>query len=490
LGICKTKYKKGGNGMNDKSLTTAGGHPVTENQHTLTAGERGPALLQDFNLIEKLAHFNREKVPERIVHAKGSGAYGTFTVTHDISKYTRASVFSEIGKKTDTFLRFSTVAGEKGSADTERDPRGFAVKFYTDDGIWDVVGNNTPVFFERDPLKFPDFVHSQKRDPQTGYKNPFRMWDYWQNAPQALHQMTILFSDRGIPDGYRFMNGYGSHTFRFWNKNNERFWVKLHFKSDQGVKCLTGEEAARIAGEDPDYAGRDLFEAIERKDFPRWNLKIQIMSEEDADNYNVNPFDLTKVWSHKDYPLMDVGVLELNRNPENYFAEVEQAAFSPSNLPPGIGASPDKMLQARIFAYPDAQRYRIGANYQALPVNRPKNGSNNYQRDGALRFDGNHGSKDNYEPNSFGGPIQDATAKEPVLKISGDARRYDGQRGNDNYSQAGALYNIMSEEQKDSLTSTIAGTMQSIPRDLAIKNIEHFKKCDPDYGNRIEKKLG
>jgi catalase len=476
--------------MTDKTLTTAGGHPVADNQNILTAGERGPALLQDFNLIEKLAHFNREKVPERIVHAKGSGAYGTFTVTHDISKYTRANVFSEIGKKTDTFLRFSTVAGEKGSADTERDPRGFAVKFYTDEGVWDVVGNNTPVFFERDPLKFPDFVHSQKRDPQTGYKNPFRMWDYWKNAPQALHQMTILFSDRGIPDGYRFMNGYGSHTFRFWNESDERFWVKFHFKSDQGIKCLTGEEAARIAGEDPDYSGRDLFEAIERKDFPRWNLKIQIMPEEDADQYIVNPFDLTKVWSHKDYPLIDVGVLELNRNPENYFAEVEQAAFSPSNLPPGIGASPDKMLQARLFAYPDAQRYRIGANYQALPVNRPKNGSNNYQRDGALRFDGNHGSKDNYEPNSFGGPAQDPTAKEPMLKISGDVRRYDGQRRNDNYFQAGELYNIMSEEQKDRLTSTIAGIMQSIPMALAIKNIGHFKKCDLDYGNRIEQKLG
>jgi catalase len=476
--------------MNDKTLTTAGGHPVAENQHSLTAGERGPVLIQDFNLIEKLAHFNREKIPERIVHAKGSGAYGSFTVTHDISKFTRANVFSEIRKKTDVFLRFSTVAGEKGSADTERDPRGFAVKFYTDEGVWDVVGNNTPVFFERDPVKFPDFVHSQKRDPQTGYKNPFRMWDYWQKAPQAFHQMTILFSDRGIPDGYRFMNGFGSHTFRFWNKNEERFWVKFHFKSDQGIKCLTGEEAARIAGEDPDYAGRDLFEAIERKEFPRWNLKIQVMSEADADNYKVNPFDLTKVWSHKDYPLIDVGVLELNKNPENYFAEVEQAAFSPSNLPPGIGASPDKMLQARLFAYPDAQRYRIGANFQTLPVNRPRNGVNNYQRDGALRFDGNHGAKDNYEPNGFGGPVQDPTVKEPVLNISGDARRYDGRRGNDDFSQAGELYNIMSEEQKESLTATIAGTMKGIPKDLALRNIEHFNKCDSDYGRRIEEKLG
>lgn len=476
--------------MSDKKMTTAGGHPVAENQHSLTAGERGPILIQDSHLIEKLAHFNREKVPERIVHAKGSGAYGTLTVTKDISQYTRAKVFSEVGKKTDLFLRFSTVAGEKGSADTERDPRGFAIKFYTEDGIWDVVGNNTPVFFERDPLKFPDFIHSQKRDPQTGYKNPRRMWDYWQNAPQALHQMTILFSDRGIPDGYRHMNGYGSHTFGFWNEEGERFWVKFHFKSAQGIKCLRGEEAAKIAGEDPDYAGRDLFEAIERKEFPQWNVKIQIMPEKEAETRSYNPFDLTKVWPHKEYPLIDVGVMELNRNPQNYFSEVEQAAFSPSNMPPGIGASPDKMLQGRLFAYPDAQRYRIGTNYQSLPVNRPKNAVNNYQRDGSLRFDGNSEAQDNYQPNSFGGPAQVPSAKEPPLNISGDADRYNSHEGNDDYSQAGALYNIMSEEEKERLTSTIAGTMQSIPKELALKNIEHFKKCDSDYGIRIEKKLG
>jgi catalase len=475
--------------MSDKKLTTSGGHPVGENQHSMTAGERGPVLMQDSHLIEKLASFNRERVPERVVHAKGSGAYGTFTVNQDISKYTQANVFNKVGKKTDVFLRFSTVAGEKGSADTDRDPRGFALKFYTEEGNWDIVGNNTPVFFERDPIKFPDFVHSQKREPQTGYKNPVRMWDYWSTAPQALHQMTILFSDRGIPDGYRFMNGYGSHIYSFWNKGGERFWVKFHFKSDQGIKCLSGEDAARIAGEDPDYAGRDLFEAIERKEFPRWNMKIQIMPEKDAATCAFNPFDLTKVWSHKDYPLMDVGVLELNRNPENYFAEVEQAAFSPSNLPPGIGASPDKMLQARMFAYPDAQRYRIGVNYQALPVNRPKNAANNYHRDGSLRFDGNAGAKDNFEPNGFGGPIPEPSVKEPPLKISGDADRYNSHQGNDDYSQAGGLYNILTEDQKDRLTSTIAGTMASIPKALALENVEHFKKCDPDYGSRIEKKL-
>lgn len=473
-----------------KTLTTAGGQPVSQNQHSITAGARGPVLIQDFHLIEKLAHFNRERVPERVVHAKGSGAYGTFTVTQDISKYSRAAVFSKVGKATDVFLRFSTVAGEKGSADTERDPRGFAVKFYTDEGIWDVVGNNTPVFFERDPLKFPDFIHSQKRDPQTGYKNPRRMWDYWAKSPEGLHQMTTLFSDRGIPDGYRFMHGFGSHTFSFWNKKGERFWVKFHFKSMQGIKNLTPERATELAGKDPDYAGRDLFEAIEKGQYPKWRLMIQVMPEMEAETYHINPFDLTKVWSHKDYPLQEVGILELNRNPQNYFAEVEQAAFSPSNLPPGIGASPDKMLQGRLFAYPDAQRYRIGANYQHLPVNRPKNDINSYQRDGAMRFDGNNGAADNYEPNGFGGPVQDESLTEPPLKISGDAARYDAHKGNDEYSQAGDLYRLMSKEERDRLTSVIAGTMQGLPESILRPNIENFAKCDPEYGAEIARKVG
>lgn len=476
--------------MKNKILTTASGQPVAQNQHSQTAGPRGPLLIQDFHLIEKLAHFNRERIPERVVHAKGSGAYGTFTVTHDISKFTRASIFSEIGKQTPLFLRFSTVAGEKGSADTERDPRGFAVKFYTEEGIWDIVGNNTPVFFERDPLKFPDFIHSQKRDPQTGYKNATRMWDYWSRSPEGLHQMTILFSERGIPDGYRFMNGYGSHTFSFWNKSSERYWVKFHFKSMQGIKNLTPQKAAELAGTDPDYAGRDLFEAIEKKDFPKWKLKVQIMPEAEAETYKINPFDLTKVWPHQDFPLIDVGILELNRNPENYFAEVEQAAFSPSNVPPGIGFSPDKMLQGRLFAYPDAQRYRVGANYQHLPVNRSLSAVNSYQRDGAMRFDGNHGRLDNYEPNSFGGPQHDESFAEPPLKISGDAARYDAHLGNDEFSQAGNLYRMFSESQKDQLTTVIAGTMSGVPEEIIQPNLKHFYQCDPDYGNRIAKKLG
>lgn len=470
-------------------MTTSGGHPVSENQHSVTAGKNGPILIQDSHLIEKLAHFNRERIPERVVHAKGSGAYGTFTVTKDISQYTRADIFSEIGKKTDLFLRFSTVAGEKGSADTERDPRGFAVKFYTNEGIWDVVGNNTPVFFERDPSKFADFIHSQKRDPRTGYKDAKRMWDYWAKSPEALHQMTILFSDRGLPDGYRFMHGFGSHTFSLWNKSGERYWVKFHFKSMQGIKNLTPEKAAELAGTDPDYAGRDLFEAIEKKDFPKWKLSIQVMPELDAEKYNVNPFDLTKTWSHKDYPLIEVGVLELNRNPKNYFAEVEQAAFSPSNVPPGIGYSPDKMLQGRLFAYPDAQRYRLGVNFQSLPVNRPKNAVNTYHRDGSLRFDDN-GEYDNYEPNGFGGPAQDESFAEPALRISGDADRYNSHAGNDDYTQAGNLYRLMKPEQREGLTSVIAGTMKGVPEASVLPCIEYFFNCDPEYGRKIAEKVG
>lgn len=473
-----------------KTLTTASGQPVAQNQHSITAGARGPLLIQDFHLIEKLAHFNRERIPERVVHAKGSGAYGTFTVTHDISKYTRANIFSKVGKETQLFLRFSTVAGEKGSADTERDPRGFAIKFYTEEGIWDIVGNNTPVFFERDPLKFPDFIHSQKRDPQTGYKNPKRMWDYWSKSPEGLHQITTLFSDRGLPDGYRHMHGFGSHTYSLLNNKGERYWVKFHFKTQQGIKNLTVQRAAELAGTDPDYAGRDLFEAIEKKNFPKWNLQIQIMPELEADTYHINPFDLTKVWPHKDYPLIDVGILELNRNPENFFAEVEQAAFSPSNVPPGIGFSPDKMLQGRLFAYPDAQRYRIGANYQHLPVNRPLNAINSYQRDGAMRFDGNNGRVDNYEPNGFSGPVQDESYAEPPLRILGDAARYDANKGNDEFTQAGDLYRLFTEEQKDSITTVIAGTMHGLPEEIIRPNVEHFLLCDKDYGTRIAKKVG
>ena len=476
--------------MKKKNMTTAAAAPIGNNQHSLTAGPRGPVLMQDVQLIEKMAHFNRERIPERVVHAKGAGAYGTLTVTGDISRYTKASLFSGTGKKTGLFLRFSQVVGEKGLADTVRDPRGFAVKFYTDQGNWDLVGNNTPVFFERDPLKFSDFIHSQKRDPRTGYKDPKRMWDYWSKSPQALHQITILFSDRGIPDGYRFQHGFGSHTFSFLNLKNERFWVKFHLKSKQGVKNLPPEKAAELAGLDPDYAVRDLFEAIEMENFPQWDLQVQVMPEKEAENYPVNPFDLTKIWKHKDYPLIEVGVLELNRNPENYFAEVEQSAFSPSNVVPGIGFSPDKMLQARLLSYPDAHRYRLGVNYQSLPVNRPIVPAQTYHRDGAMRFDGNGGREDNYEPNGFGGPVDDAAYLEPPLKISGDADRYDANRGNDDFTQAGDLYRLMSPEEKDRLTTNLADSLKGVPEEIARINISFFEKCDPEYGKSVARKTG
>lgn len=482
--------------MTDRTtLTTASGIPVADNQNSMTAGPRGPVLLQDFHLIEKLQHFNRERIPERVVHAKGSAAYGTFTVTRDITRYTRAKLFEKVGKQTPVFLRFSTVGGEKGSADTERDPRGFAVKFYTEEGNWDVTGNNTPVFFIKDPGKFPDFIHTQKRDPQTHLKSPTMMWDFWSQSPEALHQVTILFSDRGTPDGYRFMHGFGSHTFSFINAAGERFWVKFHFKSMQGIKNLLPADAVRLAGEDPDYAQRDLFNAIEAKDFPKWRLCVQVMPELEAETWarktGWNPFDVTKVWPHKDYPLIEVGVLELNRNPENYFAEVEQAAFSPANVVPGIGFSPDKMLQGRIFAYHDAHLYRVGTNYQQLPVNRPQCPYHTYQRDGSMRFDGNGGAAPNYEPNRFASaPKQNPAYKEPPLKIDGDADRYDHMVGDDPYTQAGNLFRLMNPQEQDRLTSNIAGAMKGVPLDIIQRQLVHFAKADPRYAQGIAGKLG
>jgi catalase len=475
-----------------KTLTTAAGIPVPDNQTSLTAGKRGPTLLQDHYLLEKLAHFNRERIPERVVHAKAAGAHGTFTVTNDITKYTKARIFSKVGKQTEMIGRFSTVAGEKGSADTVRDVRGFALKFYTEEGNWDLVGNNTPVFFIRDAIKFPDFIHSQKRDPQTNRRSDTMQWDFWSQVPESLHQVTILFSDRGIPKGIPYMNGYGSHTFSFINAENERFWVKFHFKTQQDIQCFRQKEADIIAGEDPDYHTGQLFEAIERKEFPRWTLKVQIMPEKEADEYKFNPFDLTKVWSHKDYPLIEVGILELNRNPINYFAEIEQAAFSPSNIVPGISFSPDKMLQARIFSYTDAHRYRLGVNYERIPVNLPKaaNVANTYQRDGFMRCDDNGGPGPNYEPNSFDGPVEDPDYNEPPLKISGAADRYEQKRGVDeDYIQPGDLYRLMSEDQQDQLISNIVGSLKKVPVEIQKKMIVHFSKADKFYGERVAEGL-
>jgi catalase len=472
------------------TLTTAAGIPVGDNQNSLTAGPRGPLLVQDWQLFEKHAHFNRERIPERVVHAKGSGAYGTLTVTRDITRYTKAKVFSEVGKMTECFLRFSTVAGERGAADAERDVRGFAMKFYTEEGNWDLVGNNTPVFFVRDPYKFPDFIRTQKRDPKTNLRSPTAMWDFWSLSPESLHQVTILFSDRGLPKNFRQMHGFGSHTYSFINADNQRCWVKFHVKSMQGIANLTNAEAASVVGDDRESHQRDLFEAIERGDYPKWRFCVQIMPETDIDRVTYNPFDLTKVWPHRDYPLIEIGVLELNRNPENYFAEVEQASFSPANVVPGISHSPDKMLQFRIFAYADAHRYRLGVNHESLPVNRPHCPVHHYHRDGAMRFDGNSGDAVHYEPNSFGGPVEDPRFKEPPLPISGAVGRYDHRVGNDDYGQAGALFRLMCREQQQQLFDNIAAAMRGVPEPIQRRQIGHFAKADPAYGRGVAERLG
>jgi catalase len=476
----------------EKTLTTAAGIPVSDNQNSLTAGERGPTLMQDHVLLEKLAHFNRERIPERVVHAKAAGAHGVFTVTNDITKYTKAKIFSKVGKKTEMFGRFSTVAGEKGSADTVRDVRGFALKFYTEEGNWDMVGNNTPVFFIRDAMKFPDFIHTQKRVPQTNLRSETMWWDFWSLVPESLHQVTILFSDRGIPKGIPYMNGYGSHTYSFINAKKERFWVKFHFKTQQGIQNMTQEEADRMVGKDADYHTRQLFETIERGEYPKWKFYVQIMPEAEAATYRWNPFDLTKVWFHKDYPLIEVGVMELNRNPENYFAEVEQSAFSPANVVPGISFSPCKMLQARIFAYADAHRYRLGVNYEHLPINCPRPAAvNNYQRDGFMRFDGNAGTAVNYEPNSFGGPKADPAYAEPPLKILGDADRYEQKRGvDDDYVQPGNLYRLMLPDEQKRLIENIVSSLKKVSKDIQKRMVAHFRKADQAYGDGVAKGLG
>ena len=473
------------------TLTTSAGAPVADNQNSLTAGPRGPVLLQDWQLIEKLAHQNRERIPERVVHAKGWGAHGTLTITHDISRYTRARLFDTVGKTVPMLARFSTVAGEAGAADAERDVRGFSLKFYTEEGNWDLVGNNTPVFFVRDPLKFPDFIHTQKRHPRTNMRSPTAMWDFWSLSPESLHQLTTLFSDRGVPTSPRFMNGYGSHTYSLWNDAGERFWVKFHFKTMQGHRHLTNAQSAEVIGQSRESYQEDLFGAIERGEFPRWAMKIQVMPELDADSTPFNPFDLTKVWPHKDYPLIDVGIVELNRNADNYFAEIEQAAFSPSNVVPGIGFSPDKMLQARIFSYADAHRYRLGTHYEALPVNAPKVAVHHYHKDGAMRFFRNDSGNPDayYEPNSFGGPAQDPGVKEPPLRISGDADRYDHRAGNDDFTQPAALFRLFDEAQKQRLFANIAAAMAGVPQNIIERQLALFDRVDPAYGAGVRAAL-
>ncbi len=473
------------------TMTTTAGAPIADNQNSQTAGERGPILLQDYQLIEKLAHQNRERIPERVVHAKGWGAFGAFKVTRDISKYTRANIFSETGKESPLLMRFSTVAGEQGAADGERDVRGFAVKFYTEEGNWDIVGNNTPVFFIRDPYKFPDFIHTQKRHPKTNLRSPTAMWDYWSQSPEALHQVTILMSERGCPTAPMYMNGYGSHTFSFWNDSGERYWVKFHFKTMQGHRHYTNDEAAKVIGESRESYQEALYGAIENGEFPKWRVMVQIMPELEAEKTPYNPFDLTKVWPHGDYPLIEVGEIELNRNPDNYFAEIEQAAFSPSNIVPGVGFSPDKVLQARIFSYADAHRYRLGTHYEALPVNAPKCPMHHYHKDGAMRFFKNDAGNPDlyYEPNSFGGPTEDPSFREPPLRISGDADRYNHRIGNDDYSQPRALFNLFDDGQKEALFSNIAGAMKGVPENIISRQMAHFEKIDPAYANGVAEAL-
>jgi len=482
---------KKGKDEEKSKLTTDVGAPVPDNQNVLTAGPRGPMLLQDVWYLEKLAHFDREVIPERRMHAKGSGAFGTFTVTHDITKYTRAKVFSALGKKTDLFVRFSTVAGERGAADAERDIRGFAVKFYTEEGNWDLVGNNTPVFFLRDPLKFPDLNHAVKRDPRTNLRSAQNNWDFWTSLPEALHQITITMSDRGIPASYRHMHGFGSHAFSMISAQGERHWVKFHWVCQQGIKNLTDAEAEAIVGKCRESHQRDLYDAIEKGEFPRWKLYIQVMTEEQARKMPYNPFDLTKVWYHKGYPLHEVGVMELNRNPDNYFADVEQAAFNPANVVPGIGFSPDKMLQGRLFSYGDAQRYRLGVNHHLIPVNAARCPVHAFHRDGQMRVDGNYGSTLGYEPNSYGEWREQPEYAEPPLQLAGDAAHWDFREDDaDYYTQPGLLFRLMNREQQEALFGNTARAMGDAPREVKIRHTGNCMKADPAYGKGVAAALG
>ncbi|WP_030018769.1 catalase [Streptomyces monomycini] len=476
-----------------RRLTTEAGAPIADNQNSATAGVGGPLLLQDQHLLEKLARFNRERIPERVVHARGSGAYGHFEVTDDVTGFTRADFLGAVGRRTDLFIRFSTVADNLGGPDAARDPRGFAVKFYTEEGNYDLVGNNTPVFFIKDPLKFPDFIHSQKRDPFTGKQEPDNVWDFWAHSPEATHQITWLMGDRGIPASYRHMNGYGSHTYQWTNAAGEAFFVKYHFKTNQGIRCLDAAQGAELSGKDPNSHQTDLLQSIERGVYPSWTLYVQIMPAAEAADYRFNPFDLTKVWPHADYPLQRVGRLVLDRNPDNVFAEVEQSAFSPNNFVPGIGPSPDKMLQGRLFAYADAHRYRLGVNHTQLPVNAPKaTVVDNYGRDGLMASNAYDRHAKNYEPNSYSGPAQSDQPLSAPFALTGHTGTHaaPAHTKDDDFFQAGELYRLMSEDEKNRLVANIAGGLAQVSRDDVIeKNLAHFHAADPEYGKRVEARL-
>ncbi|MDU1904929.1 MAG: catalase [Dysgonomonas sp.] len=478
---------------NKKIFTTNTGNPVDNDQASITTQKPTMTLLSDVHMVEKLAHFDRERIPERVVHAKGSGAFGYFEVTNDVTQYTCADFLSEVGKKTEMLARFSTVGGEKGSADTARDPRGFALKFYTDQGNYDMVGNNTPVFFIRDGIKFPDFIHTQKRNPITNLKDANMFWDFLSLTPESIHQVTILFSDRGTPDGFRHMHGYSSHTYMMYNEKGEYFWFKWHFRTNQGVKNLTNDVATELGGTDPDYATRDLFESIEKGDFPSWNAYIQVMTPEQAENFEFDTFDITKVWSQKKYPLIPVGKFTLNRNPDNYFAEIEQAAFSPGNFVPGIGASPDKMLQVRLFSYPDTHRHRLGTNFDQLPVNRPKSPVHNYQRDGHMNMGMPQGENPapNYYPNSFDGPSPDKKFTPPSIDVQGMAARHEYVLGDVDFVQTGYLYGrVLSDYDKNNLISNIQGHLKNAQQRIQYRQTALFYKAHVEYGTRVAESLG
>jgi catalase len=484
-----------------ETLTTASGKPVGDNQNSITAGRRGPLLLaEDFHLYEKNVHFNRERIPPRSVHEKGAGAFGTFTVTKDITKYTKAKVFERPGKKTEIFARWSPVAGEHGSADSVRDPRGFAVKFYTEEGNWDLTGNNTPIFFIRDPLKFPDLIHSQKRDGR-GLRSWTMRWDFWGHSPEATHQVLWLMGDRGLPKSYRHMNGYGSHTFSLINDKNERTWCKFHMKSEQGNESLTDEEGIALSGENPDLFNEDMFMNIQNGNGPKWKMFIQVMTDKEADELDFDPFDLTKVWPHKEFPLHEVGELHFDRNPSNYFQDVEQASFAPANVVPGIGYSPDRVLQARLFAYKDAAVYRLGINHEQLPVNKPRCPVFNYHADGAMQSESN-GLGPTYEPNSFGGPVEDPKYMDPPVpyQLSGEGKRYNHRADSDDFSQATALWHIMQPDEQERVITNITNTMtkgkgagcksEPVPKRIQQLNLYNFYRVDKSLGERLAKSLG
>lgn len=476
----------------DEPMRRAGGQVVDNNEDILTAGKRGHLSIQDLWLFEKHAHFNREVIPERRMHAKGWGAWGEFTVTHDITNYTKAKIFSEVGKKTKVFSRMSTVAGERGAADAERDIRGFAVRFYTEDGNWDIVGNNTPVFFFRDPMKFIDLNHAVKRDPRTHLRSSNTNWDFWSSLPESLLQTTIINSDRGIPSSFRFMHGFGSHTYSMINAEGERVWVKYHFRSQQGIQNYTDQEAEKVNGMDRESSGRDLYEAIEKGEYPKWKMYIQVMTEEQAKNHPQNPFDLTKMWLKEEYPLVPVGEYVLNKNADNYFQDVEQVAFSPANIVPGVALSPDRMLQARTFFYSDAQRYRLGVNHHQIPVNSPLGVEHphDFHRDGQMRVDGNKGSELHYGPNSYG-----AWKDDPSLEIphddGGETARYDFREDDhDYYSQPGMLFNRMTPEQQLVLFENTARNMGDSTLQIKHRYIRNCYAADPAYGEGVAKAMG